>query len=74
MAHKLLVRRGRGTFDNWREIVVRKTGERVGWLRRDQSYSVVAWDLYDSEKNWLRGFGDQASAIRYLWRAITEDR
>ncbi len=70
MSDRLIVKRGEGTFDDWRKVVVRKTGELVGWLQRDGHSSVVAWDAYDSDKKWLRGFSYQSDAVRYL-AAIT---
>jgi len=68
-----IVRQGSGPFDDWREIVRRDTGERIGWLRRDTQSSVVAWDAYTPEKAWLHGFGNQADAVRYLRHAAIGD-
>lgn len=63
-----IVRRGDGPYDDWREVVRRDTGERIGWLQRDTWGSVVAWDAYDTDRKWLQGFGDQGAAVRYLRR------
>ena len=63
-----IIRRGDGPFDDWREVVRRDTGERLGWLRRDSWSSVVAWDAYDPDKKWLQGFSNQVDAVRYLVR------
>ena len=66
MPHPEIVRRGANRFDDWREVVWRATGETIGWLRRDELSSMVIWDAYDENKEWLRGYGMQADAVRFL--------
>ena len=63
---RLIVRRVDGSFDNWREVVRRDTGECIGWLQRDTWGSVVSWDAYTPDKEWLQSTGSQADAVRFL--------
>ena len=45
---------------------VERDGVLIGYVRADSLGSVVAWDAYDEDRVWLKGFGYMEDAVQHL--------
>ena len=58
----------RTSSELWRDVVIKKTGEGIGSLRRESSWTGrdVLWSIFDVEGNELTWSAAQGDAVKVL--------